>query len=489
MFLPFLPRLRSRLFGLSRQCSIWHALLAGTLLLGLAMLVLSKPLADWVLPDSRIQQLLQRGEAALAQGYLSASDGSGARDLFETAKALDGDRHEARDGLLRTGQAALVQARIAFDRGQLDVAERYLRLARELQMPQEQVDALERIVRRRQAEHAGLDQLLVRAEEAYAAGRLEGDSHSALPLYQRVLELVPGLARALEGREDVLTELLRQAYVDLERGRLDAAAAKLDAAQRYDPGHVDLPQTQDLFNRAIDVHLRRAVGLLRRGRLAPAARDFGTVLAVRPEQSDARRGLEQVVEKYVAQAGREAAEFRFEHAEVSLARARALLPGQVSIHLAEQALQRARQTQSSAQPKLSKVTRERHLCELMGRFEVAESRQGGWLRPVSVLMIRCALPKRLHREMYVYRGLHSACWWLCVPVLRVNSAAIDCRVLRHVWMLGRRLMVRMGLCQWPEGAWHSVGLGLGASVLVEVISLSRAGPWNRRGAGIRIFRS
>ncbi|HHW4680954.1 MAG TPA: hypothetical protein ACQGQX_05615, partial [Xylella taiwanensis] len=243
--------------------------------------------------------------------------------------------------------------------------------------------ALERIVRRRQAEHADLDQLLAQAEEAYEAGRLEGDSHSALPLYQRVLELVPGLARALEGREDVLTELLRQACVDLERGRLDAAAAKLDAAQRYDPGHVDLPQTQDVFNRAIDVHLRRAAGLLRRGRLAPAARDFGAVLAVRPEQGDARRGLEQVVEKYVAQAGREAAEFRFEHAEVSLARARALLPGQVSIHLAEQALQRARQTQHSAQPTLSKVARERHLRALMGRFDVAESRQE-WLTPPGV---------------------------------------------------------------------------------------------------------
>ncbi len=192
--------------------------------------------------------------------------------MFETAKALDSDRHEAQDGLLRTGQAALAQARITFDRGQFDAAERYLRLARVLQMPQDQVDVLERLVRQRQAEHADLDQLLVRADEAYVAGRSEGDPNSALPLYQRVLELVPGFARALQGREDALSELLRQACVDLERGQLDAAAAKLNVAQRYDPGHVDLPQTQDLFNRAIDVHLHRAVRSLRRGLLAPAAR-------------------------------------------------------------------------------------------------------------------------------------------------------------------------------------------------------------------------
>lgn len=121
-----------------------------------------------------------------------------------------------------------------------------------------------------------------------------------------------------------MSELLRQACVDLERGQLDAAAAKLNVAQRYDPGHVDLPQTQDLFNRAIDVHLHRAVRLLRRGLLAPAARDFRAVLAVRPEQSAARRGLEDVVERYVAHAGRQAAEFHFEQVELSLARARAV---------------------------------------------------------------------------------------------------------------------------------------------------------------------
>ncbi|HHW4679425.1 MAG TPA: hypothetical protein ACQGQH_08335 [Xylella sp.] len=347
------------------------------------MLVLSKTLADWMWPESRIQQLLQRGESALAQGYLTDPDGSGARELFETAKAFDGDRHEARNGLLRTGQAALAQARIALDRGQLEAAERYLRLAGELQMPQEQVDALERLVRRRQAEHASVDQLLIQADEAYVARRLEGDPHSALPLYQRVLELVPGLTRALEGREDALTELLRQACVDLERGRLDLAAAKLAAAQRYDPAHVDLPQTQDLFNRAIDVHLRRATGLLQRGRLVAAARDFEAVLAVRPEQSEARRGLEKVVDGYVAHAMREVAEFHFESADASLVRARALLPDQVSIHLGEQALRRARQTRISTQPKLSKIERERHLHALMRRFDAAESRQE-WLAPPGV---------------------------------------------------------------------------------------------------------
>ncbi|MDS9990479.1 hypothetical protein RAC83_001822 [Xylella fastidiosa] len=59
------------------------------------------------------------------------------------------------------------------------------------------------------------------------------------------------------------------------------------------------------------------------------------------------------------------------------------MPDQGSIYLAEQALQRARQTRLSLQPKLSKVERERYLGELMGRFDVAE-RLKEWLTPPGI---------------------------------------------------------------------------------------------------------
>ncbi len=68
MFFPFFSRLRLRMCILLRRCSVWHVLSIGTLLLGVAVLMLSKFLADWAWPDSRITQLLQRGEVALAQG-------------------------------------------------------------------------------------------------------------------------------------------------------------------------------------------------------------------------------------------------------------------------------------------------------------------------------------------------------------------------------------------------------------------------------------
>jgi hypothetical protein len=57
-----------------------------------------------------LQRLLQQGELALRQGRLSSDDGSGARQRFEAAQALDSDRGEAYDGTATRGEAALARA-------------------------------------------------------------------------------------------------------------------------------------------------------------------------------------------------------------------------------------------------------------------------------------------------------------------------------------------------------------------------------------------
>ncbi|MCF5954024.1 hypothetical protein L2236_12225, partial [Xanthomonas perforans] len=102
-----------RLWAPLRSRALWRMVLALCACLLLTVIVLRKPLADWLWPDTRIQQLLQRGDAALARGQLSAANGNGARELFAAALALDSDRGEARTGLARTGAAAVAQARAA----------------------------------------------------------------------------------------------------------------------------------------------------------------------------------------------------------------------------------------------------------------------------------------------------------------------------------------------------------------------------------------
>ena len=71
------------------------------------ILLLRGPIADRLWPVANAEALRQQAEAALQQGRLSAEDGSGARELFEAAVAIDPDRAELRSGLSRVAQAAV----------------------------------------------------------------------------------------------------------------------------------------------------------------------------------------------------------------------------------------------------------------------------------------------------------------------------------------------------------------------------------------------
>ncbi|KLC73143.1 hypothetical protein, partial [Xanthomonas perforans] len=231
-----------------------------------------------------------------------------------------------------------------------------------------------------QARRVGLDALLAQAALAQQQGRLDGTPESALPLYQRILTLAPDRTDALEGREDALTDLLAQARHALARDALGEASALLAAAKRYDPGHVDMPLTEGQYHRLLEQRRQRAQALLRRGRLAPAARDFNAVLAAEPDDAIAQRGRDQVADEYAAQASRQAADFHFDDALQSLRQAQLLVPGAASIVQAEQAIARARDAQRGPDASLSRGTRERRLRALLQRVADAEAQQR-WMTP------------------------------------------------------------------------------------------------------------
>ena len=76
-----------------RDWRSWWPMAAATIGVALILLlVVRQPLADWLWPDTRAQALREEAAAALAAGHLSAEDGSGARELYEAALAMDPDR-------------------------------------------------------------------------------------------------------------------------------------------------------------------------------------------------------------------------------------------------------------------------------------------------------------------------------------------------------------------------------------------------------------
>ncbi|HEY0335576.1 MAG TPA: hypothetical protein VGC74_18045, partial [Stenotrophomonas sp.] len=172
-------RLRGVVLRPLRSRGFWRWLLPLATLLVIGLVLLRGPLADWLWPETRIQQLLAQGESALAQGRLSAPDGSGAREAFAAALALDSDRGEARDGLARTGNAALTQAQVALRAGDLAGAHLALDLAQSLQVPRAVAQSLAEQLRRREAAQGGLDEWVARADRARAQGRLDDGPDTA----------------------------------------------------------------------------------------------------------------------------------------------------------------------------------------------------------------------------------------------------------------------------------------------------------------------
>ncbi|MEH6421586.1 hypothetical protein, partial [Pseudomonas sp. CGJS7] len=309
-----------------------------------ALIVWRQPLSEWLWPDTRLQTLRVQAAQALAEGRLTSADGSGARELYQAALALDPDRGDARDGLARTGQMALKQARQAIDGGHFDFARSRLELARELATPRDQVEALAARLREREASRAGLDRLVAAAAAAREQGRLDGTPDAALPLYQRVLELQPQRNDALEGRDDTLAELLQQARQALQNGELVRGAQGVQRAQAADPGHADLPDSLTVLESHYERRRRDADQALRRQRLEQALAGYRDLLAVHPDDEAARNGLIAVADAHAARSQRLAADFQFDQAEAELAQAREIAIDAPSVASARVHLDRARES-------------------------------------------------------------------------------------------------------------------------------------------------
>ncbi len=352
----------------------WVRWAAGALAAMVLLTLLREPLADLVWPETRAQAMGALAEQALAENRLSADDGTGARELFEAALAIDPDRMEAHDGLMRVGAAALDQARAAIADKRFADAHRNLKLARELAMPQARVDAAADALRRRESAYAGLDGLVARADAARAEGRIAGTDDAALPLYRRVLELDPDRADALRARDDILAGVLEQARAHLRGGDLAAAAAAIDLARTYDGGHVDLPDTLARLTEETDAVRRRADDHMRRGRHVDAEAAYRVLLQLDPDDAPAADGLRRVGVAHAREATRLAADFEFAAAERLLAEATRLAPDSAEVRTAVARLDSARQAQARLARSPPTPERRRRVRALLAQAAAAEER-------------------------------------------------------------------------------------------------------------------
>lgn len=291
----------------------WMLTLAIVILLGLLAVWLGQDRLRGMIPRTDLNDMLTRADIALKNGRLDGHDGTSARELFQSAYALEPDNDRAHAGLRQVGMAELSQADTALQAGRLDQAEQTLGVARELLGGGTDVDRLEQSITRARGATVPTVDLVGQARQALADGRLTG-SDGAAALYGRVLAADPNNAVAAHGLDEVGAALADQASHALAADDVTTAAARVDQLAALLPNYGELPslraalvQAQNKQGGALADALKQGDDALRAGHISgegdtTALAYFQRALTLDPTSQQARAGLGQVAQALVVQA-------------------------------------------------------------------------------------------------------------------------------------------------------------------------------------------
>ncbi|MEO8461084.1 MAG: protein kinase [Dokdonella sp.] len=339
-----------------------------------------------LLPSSEINNLLTRGQRALDEGRLVGNHGDSARELFQSASALDPDNATAHSALAKVGTKLLEQARAAIQRNDLTAAQQALDNARELLGGGLAVDAVAQELAQHRSQASGEDDALAKAQAALEAGRILG-ADGAAAQFQSMLasDATNALARAgLKKCADQLIPAIGAAFKD---GDADGAATRIEELAGILP---DYPALPDLRGRLAQINaqaqaqmqaqtvqqLRRAQEQLRAGRISGGADSamtlFQTVLKSEPDNTAARAGVRKVAQALVVQAEAAIEDDHVSAAEKLLAQADSLAPGLADAHAARVKLREVRERAeiAASKPELTSAD-QAHVRQLIADAQTA----------------------------------------------------------------------------------------------------------------------
>ncbi|WP_426688002.1 hypothetical protein [Rhodanobacter ginsengiterrae] len=266
-----------------------------------------------MVPRTDFNTLLTQAQQALQDGRLDGQDGSSARELFQSAAALEPDNDRARDGLRQVGQAMLAQADASLQSGNLTQASQQATVARELLGGGSAIDRLDRAISGSRARQVQTVDLVDQAQQAFAAGKLDGPD-GAGALYRRVLQADPDNAVANHGLDQVGYALAVQARKALDAKDGAAADARIEQLAALQPNNGALPalralqaQTRKQDNSALAAELKAGQDALRAGRIGGTGDDtalthFQAALKLDPDNAQAQAGLGNVAQALTVQA-------------------------------------------------------------------------------------------------------------------------------------------------------------------------------------------
>jgi len=266
-----------------------------------------------MLPRTDFNNVLGQAQQALQAGHLDGQDGTSARELFQAALALEPDNDGARDGLHQVGQAELSQADAALQAGKLDQAAQQAGVARELLGGGSDIDRLDHAISSARTAQVQTVDLVGRAQQALAAGQLEGPQ-GAGALYKQMLQADPSNAVASHGLDQVGDALAAQARKAFDANDSAKASTIVEQLAALQPNNGALPalraqqaQVQQQDSRALDAALKQGQDALRAGRIGGSGDDtalahYKAALALDPDNAQAKAGLGDVAEALTVQA-------------------------------------------------------------------------------------------------------------------------------------------------------------------------------------------
>ncbi|WP_448100650.1 hypothetical protein [Luteibacter jiangsuensis] len=266
-----------------------------------------------MVPATELNDTLAQANHALDEGRLDGTNGDSARELFEKARDQQPDSDQARDGLRRVGQAEVARADAALTAGNLDQAEAALNVARELLGGGADVERLSQRLSQARNPEARTETLIDQAQQALAAGRLDGDD-GAGALYRRVLDADKTNAVAARGLDKVGDALAAQARQAIAANDKEKANAIVDRIAILVPRYGDLPslraalaETKKQDGQAVATLIQQGNEALRAGRFVGDGDDnalsrFQAALAADPDNAEAKAGVGRVAQALIVQA-------------------------------------------------------------------------------------------------------------------------------------------------------------------------------------------
>ncbi len=332
-----------------------------------------------LLPESDVVALLKRADAAVIANRLIEGEGN-ARDLYDAVLQIDSDNTQERDGIQRIGAVLITRADEARAGGNLDIARTFANEAEELLQGGQAIVELKARLQEAEAAKTRLDDLIPKAEAAFAAGNYVGNPDSAFELYQQVMSVDAANAIAPNGIAKILERLGERADSELKAGDLTAAMLTIQSITMISPNFAQLSDLKARLSEgqgnaldALSSDLGRAARLFADGALLPPSEPnalalYQSVLLRDPLSVPAKQGITRIGNALLQQARAKIADTDLDAADKLVHRAEALAPSAAELRTTKLELREARERRDIANnPRPVGPDEQLRLAEMLSR--------------------------------------------------------------------------------------------------------------------------